>query len=58
MWTRNANLPNATMTWQQALDFVAAMNSGTYENYGYTDWRLPNNNERKRSINPSSQTGR
>lgn len=45
MWTQNANLPNATKTWQQSLDYVAGMNSGTYTNYGYTDWRLPNISE-------------
>lgn len=42
MWTKNANLPAGTKTWQQALDYVAGMNAGTYSNYGYTDWRLPN----------------
>jgi hypothetical protein len=30
------------VTWQHALDFVAAMNAGTYGNCGQTDWRLPN----------------
>lgn len=33
------------VSWQQALDFVAGMNAGTYTNFGYTDWRLPNRNE-------------
>lgn len=42
MWTTNANLPSGTRTWQQALDYIAGMNSGAYSNYGYTDWRLPN----------------
>ena len=45
MWTKDANLPNGTKTWQQALDYVAGMNAGTYPNYGYTDWRLPNRKE-------------
>jgi len=45
MWTKDANLPNGTKTWQQALDYVAGMNGGTYPNYGYTDWRLPNREE-------------
>jgi hypothetical protein len=45
MWTINANLPNGGKTWQQALDYVAGMNSGTYPNYGHTDWRLPNGKE-------------
>jgi hypothetical protein len=45
IWTKDANLPNGTKTWQQALDYVAGMNAGTYPNYGYTDWRLPNRKE-------------
>ena len=43
-------------TWQGALDFISDMNNGTNlsllcpgpvpcENYGYTDWRLPNRKE-------------
>jgi hypothetical protein len=44
MWTRDGNLPGDIKTWQQALDYVAAMNSGS-GTYGYTDWRLPNFNE-------------
>jgi len=45
MWTRNANLSNGQITWQKALDYVAGMNAGTYPNYGYSDWRLPNRKE-------------
>ena len=32
------------VSWQQALDFVAGINDGTYAacGAGYTDWRLPN----------------
>ena len=45
VWTKNANLPNGTLTWQAALDYVAGMNAGTHPNFGYTDWRLPNVNE-------------
>jgi hypothetical protein len=29
MWANNGNLPNGTRTWQQALDYVASMNSGS-----------------------------
>ncbi|MCX5895254.1 MAG: DUF1566 domain-containing protein, partial [Proteobacteria bacterium] len=47
VWTKNANLPNGYLTWQSALDYVAGMNAGTHENFGYTDWRLPNVNELK-----------
>jgi formylglycine-generating enzyme required for sulfatase activity len=45
MRTKNANLPNGYLTWQEALDYVKGMNNGTYENFGYTDWRLPNRKE-------------
>lgn len=56
VWLQNAG-PATTvdhqvglLTWQQALDFVAALNDGTYPgndtlpglNAGYTDWRMPN----------------
>ena len=45
MWTKNAYLPGVTKTWQQALNYVKGMNAGTYENFGHTDWRLPNKKE-------------
>ena len=41
IWTKDANLPLGTKTWQLALDYVAAMNAGSTANFGYTDWRLP-----------------
>jgi hypothetical protein len=44
IWTKDANLAGSK-TWQEALDYVAGMNSGTKKNFGYTDWRLPNINE-------------
>ncbi|MBF0565812.1 MAG: DUF1566 domain-containing protein [Nitrospirae bacterium] len=44
MWTRNANLAAGTKTWQQALDYVASMNTGS-GTYDHTDWRLPNMKE-------------
>ena len=37
IWTKDANLPGTTTTWQQALDYVAGMNAGTNSNFGYTD---------------------
>lgn len=41
MWTQNANLPGANKNWQEALDYVSAMNTGEHENFGYADWRMP-----------------
>lgn len=40
MWTKNANLPAGTKTWQQALDYADGLDL-----CGHTDWRLPNVNE-------------
>ena len=51
MWTKDANLPGTGMEWQQALDYVSGMNSSTYPNYSYTDWRLPNINELESLVN-------
>jgi hypothetical protein len=45
MWTKDANLPSGVTTWQEALNYVAGMNSGVYQNFGYTDWRLPSRKE-------------
>jgi hypothetical protein len=50
MWAKNANLPNGTKMWQQALDYVASMNSGAGL-CGYHDWRLPNVNELESLVN-------
>jgi hypothetical protein len=49
IWTKDGNLPNGTKTWQQALDYVASLNSSGY--LGYRDWRLPNVNELESLIN-------
>ncbi|MBF0566971.1 MAG: DUF1566 domain-containing protein [Nitrospirae bacterium] len=43
-WTKNANLAGTYKTWQQALDYVASMNTGA-GTYGHTDWRMPNRKE-------------
>lgn len=42
-WPVNANLAGFPLTWQEALDFVMAMNSR--EEFGHADWRLPNRRE-------------
>ena len=45
MWTKNAHLPEDTMLFHQALNYIEEMNRGEYPNYGFTDWRLPTLNE-------------
>ncbi len=47
-WLQDANYAmtsgfdaDGLLTWDQANSFIAAMNSGTIENVGFTDWRLP-----------------
>ena len=45
MWTQDAKITCIAIpipSWQDALDYVAGMNSGANTNFGYTDWRLPN----------------
>ena len=64
MWTQDGNAPGpsacspgTTKTWQDALDYVACLNTNSY--LGYTDWRMPNVNEHESLINaeqPNSST--
>ncbi len=63
MWTKVADCirtynpgldSDGIVTWQQALDFAAGVNGGTYGcniTTTYTDWRLPNRNELASLIN-------
>jgi Protein of unknown function (DUF1566)/Putative Ig domain len=39
MWTKDANLPPIQPAFQEALDYVAAMNSANA--LGHNDWRIP-----------------
>jgi hypothetical protein len=43
VWTRNANLAEFPLTWQESLDFVNRMNHE--ETFGCSEWRLPNRRE-------------
>ncbi|MEJ2695744.1 MAG: DUF1566 domain-containing protein [Candidatus Sulfobium sp.] len=42
-WTRNANLAEFALRWQEALDYIADMNRR--KAFGHSDWRLPNRRE-------------
>ena len=59
-WTQDANAPGPagcttaiTMTWQDALSYVACLNTNNY--LGFSDWRLPNKKE-LHSLTDFSQT--
>jgi hypothetical protein len=43
VWTRDANLAEFPLTWQEALDFIEGMNRK--KTFGFLDWRLPNRRE-------------
>ncbi len=54
IWSRTANAAGNTLMWQEALDFIAAMNRECA--FGYGDWRLPNRHELRSLV--SHQTHR
>ena len=43
LWTRDANMAEFPLTWQEGLDFSSKMNRDNV--LGYSDWRLPNRRE-------------
>ncbi|MBF0537545.1 MAG: DUF1566 domain-containing protein [Nitrospirae bacterium] len=52
MWTKDADLAGRKI-WRDALDYVASMNKGMVENFGYTDWLLPDKEELERLVKNS-----
>jgi len=42
-WTRDANLSEFPLTWQESLDFIKQLNGEC--RFGHSDWRLPNRRE-------------
>lgn len=54
VWTRDANLAEYPLTWQEALDQVARLNEARL--LGHVDWRLPNRRELRSLV--SHQTRR
>lgn len=49
IWSKDANIASVSKTWQQALDYIANINSISY--LGHNDWRLPNRNELESLVN-------
>jgi len=49
IWAKNADIPNDYKTWQEALSYIASLNSSNY--LGFNDWRLPNVNELRSLVN-------
>jgi hypothetical protein len=45
IWATDADLPGAGMGFWDALAYIQGMNAGTYDNFGYVTWRLPNRKE-------------
>jgi hypothetical protein len=43
IWTKDANMAEFPLAWQEALDYVGAMNRDN--TFGFSDWRLPNRRE-------------
>ncbi|MBF0343263.1 MAG: DUF1566 domain-containing protein [Nitrospirae bacterium] len=51
VWPKYGDLAGEGMSWSDALKYVDKMNRGEVNNFGYTDWRLPNINELESLIN-------
>jgi len=51
MWMENGYYAGDRLEWKETLNALVYVNNGTYPNYGYTDWRLPNINELESLVN-------
>jgi hypothetical protein len=56
IWSKDANAPGpgscapaTTKNWQNSLDYVTCLNTNSY--LGFSDWRLPNENELSSLVN-------
>jgi hypothetical protein len=47
IWTKDANPAGKGLNWDDASDYIKAMNKGNVKNFGYTDWRLATEDELK-----------
>lgn len=57
IWAKDANPAASTKTWQEALDYIKALNNSNY--LGHNDWHIPNLNEIESLLNKgqSDQVG-
>ena len=51
MWMANGNYAGDRLEWKETLNELRWVNDGTYPNFGYNDWRLPNINELESLVN-------
>lgn len=45
MWTKSAHPAGISVNWEEAFQVINQMNSGERQNFGHSDWRLPNRRE-------------